>query len=349
MIGALLKQEIENTFSMVRDRSTSEELVFVCPEPGCGDSNGNRSVNLKNGRTNCWRCNVGGNFIKWASKLGYQFSNVADVSVASLKEVINLRPEQRSLLPVVTDVKLPEGFTRCSDSLRSVRTRMIGEMAVRKNLTLDDMLECGAGWTAKSPLWEPFTIFPVVEYGKVVYYQGRTYAEEPGEKTKKFPSRHEVKWGARYWIYNIDELIESQASIVVVVESILNVLSFKRLLRRLGVTDVVVVAVFKHAVSYEQYVKLSRIRHIKEICLLFDHDAVALSWKDAQKFTNMFKITVAEMPEGEDNKRLDPNDDVELAWNVFEKRHPYRLARSIERRLFEQTEKTDSLSGDRIE
>jgi hypothetical protein len=29
------------------------------------------------------------------------------------------------------------------------------------------------------------------------------------------------------------------------------------------------------------------------------------------------------MPAGEKNERLDPNDDVELAWEVFQKRQPY--------------------------
>lgn len=347
MTGNTLKATVKSLFTVVRERSTDEEIVIICPQPGCGDATGNRSVSVKNGKTSCWKCNVGGDFVRWARRLGYSVED--NVSAASIKEVINLRPEQRSILPVVTDVKLPEGFTKCRDSLKSVRTRLIGEMAVRKNLALQDMLDCDAGWTSKNPLWEPFTIFPVYEYGKVVYYQGRTYCDVPDETTKKFPSRHELKWGARYWIYNIDALMKHEARVALVVESILNVLSLKKLFRKLGIKHIVPVAVFKHAVSYEQYVKLSRVRHLEEVCMLFDHDAVALSWKDAQKFTNMFKITVAEMPAGEGNARLDPNDDVELAWNVFQQRHPYRLTRSLERRLFEQSEKTHTLEGDRIE
>lgn len=318
MIGPLLKREIETTFNVVRQRSNQNELTFICPQPGCGDSNGNRSVNLKNGKTSCWRCNVGGDFINWARKLGIRFSNAADVtSNLSLKELFDIKPEIRSILPVVAEVKLPAGFTRMADEPKNVYTRLIGEMAVRKNLLPEDLSAVGCGFTSVAPRWEAYAIFPVIEYGTVVYYQGRTYSEEPGDRTKKFPSNAEVTYGARYWIYNIDEVIAKKPRTVILVESILNVLSLKWYMAEQGVTDVVPVAVFKHKVSDEQFFKLSRMDHIQEICLMFDHDAIGASWRGAIKFVNRFKITVAEIPAGEDNKRLDPNDNVELAWKCF--------------------------------
>jgi hypothetical protein len=330
VIGPLLKQEIESTFEVVRSRSSQNELTFICPEPGCGDQSGNRSVNLKNGQTNCFRCNVGGSFIPWARRLGYRFTNAGDAtSQLTLEQLFNIKPEVRSILPVVSEVKLPEGFEYCHDNMESVYTRLIGEMAERKNLCLQDLLDAKVGFTRYHPTWEPFAIFPVFEYDTVVYYQGRTYVDEPGEKTKKFPSNHEVKYGARYWIYNIDEAIKKKAKIVVVVESILNVLSLKWYIRECDLGDhIVPVAAFKHAVSFEQFYKLAKMDHVHEVCLLFDHDAIAESWKDARKFTNRFPITVAEMPEGKDNKRLDPNDDVALAWQVFQERKPYTVINS---------------------
>jgi hypothetical protein len=354
VIGPLLKQEIESTFEIVRSRSSQNELVFICPQPGCGDEKGNRSVNLKNGKTNCWRCNVGGSFIPWARRLGYHFSNAGDATSAlSLKQLFNIKPEIRSILPVVTEVKLPDGFEFCHDNRKSVYTRLIGEMAVRKNLLLEDFLEAKVGFTRKHPLWEPFAIFPVYEYDVPVYYQGRTYAEEPGEKTKKFPSNNEVKYGARYWIYNIDEAMQKRAKIVIVVESILNVLSLKWYIKEYNLGEhIVPVAVFKHAVSFEQFYKLSKMSHIEEICLLFDHDAIKESWKDASKFTNRFKLTVAEMPEGADNRRLDPNDDVALAWQVFLARQDYTLVNALRARQRIEDERkftgTSGLIGDRI-
>lgn len=340
-IGPLLKQEIENTFEIIRGRSNQNELTFICPQPGCGDTNGNRSVNLKNGKTNCWRCNVGGDFIAWAKRLGLRFANTEDASsTLSLKQLFEIKPEIRSILPVVAEVKLPKGFTKLTDEPDSVYTRLIGEMAVRKNLMLEDFIEAGCGFV-RDGLWEPFAIFPVVEYGTVVYYQGRTYAEEPGDRTKKFPSNSEVKYGAKYWIYNIDEARAKKAKKLIVVESILNVLSLRWYLREQGVTDTVPVAAFKHKVSMEQFFKLSRITGVEEVCLLFDHDAIAESWADASKFTNKFKITVAEMPLGDGNKKLDPNDNVELAWKVFNERRPFNRVRAARARELAQWEKRE--------
>jgi hypothetical protein len=323
-IGPLLKQEIENTFEVIRSLSNQNELTFICPQPGCGDTKGKRSVNLKNGKTNCWRCNVGGDFLQWAKRLGFRFANAEDGGGSSLtlKQLFDIKPEVRSVLPVVAEVKLPAGFTPIVDEPDSVYTRLIGEMAVRKNLILDDFIEAGCGFT-RDGKWEPFAIFPVIEYSTVVYYQGRTYAEEPGAITKKFPSNAEVKYGAKYWVYNLDEVRAKKAKKVIVVESILNVLSLRWKMRELGVTDTVAVAVFKHKVSLEQFYKLSRLSHVEEVCLLFDHDAIIESWSDARNFTNKFRITVAEMPTGEDNKKLDPNDDVDLAWKVFGERKKF--------------------------
>lgn len=354
MIGPLLKQEIESTFEVVRSRSSQNELTFICPEPGCGDQSGNRSVNLKNGKTNCFRCNIGGSFIPWARRLGYHFSNGNDAtSHLSLKELFNIKPEVRSILPVVAEVKLPDGFEYCQDSMASVYTRLIGEMAVRKNLVLEDLIEARVGFTRSHPAWEPFAIFPVFEYDTVVYYQGRTYVDEPDVKTKKFPSNNEVKYGARYWVYNIDEAMKKKARKIIVVESILNVLSLRWYLREQGVSDIVPVAAFKHSVSFEQFYKLSKMHHVEEVCLLFDHDAIKESWNDARKFTNRFKLTVAEMPEGTDNKRLDPNDDVALAWKVYQDRHPYTVVNANVARnrlqIENRREKMSGVFGDRID
>ncbi len=359
MIGPLLKQEIENTFEIVRGRSSATELAFICPEPGCGDQKGTRSVNLKNGKTNCFRCNIAGSFIPWAARLGYRFTNAGDAtSNLTLKQLFDIKPEVKSILPVITEVKLPQDFEYCRDNMDSVYTRLIGKMAERKNLCLQDFLDVDVGFTRYHPGWEPFAIFPVKEYDTVVYYQGRTYVDEPGQTTKKFPSGNEVKYGARYWIYNIDEAMQKHAKKLIVVESILNVLSLKWYIREnnLG-DDIVPVAAFKHAVSFEQFFKIAKMRHVEEVCLMFDHDAIEHSWKDAKKFTNHFAITIAEMPEGPPgadgvNKKLDPNDDVALAWQVFQARQPYTIVnanRARNRIEMQKYAEGTSLSGIRFD
>lgn len=331
-IGSALKAEIEATFEMVPSRSTTVELCFVCPEPSCGDKSGNRSVNLINGHTNCWRCNKGGNFLSWARHLGYRFSSSAEE--VALRPTLEIEAPKKTLLPVIQPVKLPEGFIRVADQPNSVYARYIGEMAERKNLSFDVLSDAGVGFTRLDPRWEPYAIFPVTEYNTVVYWQGRTYIDDPEKGTKLFPSRGEVQYGARYWVYNIDEARAYRPEIIIVVESILNVLSLRCKLYELGwLGTVVPVCVFKHKVSAEQVIKISRIAGLKEVCLMFDHDATKRAWESAASLTHRVRLSVAEMPCGEGNTKLDPNDDVEAAIQVFEQRQAYTVGQALVRKL----------------
>jgi predicted RNA-binding Zn-ribbon protein involved in translation (DUF1610 family) len=331
MIGILLKQEIEHTFQVVPSKSSNEELVFLCPE--CGDKTGHRSVNLRTGKTFCFKCNKGqhnkGLFTAWARALGYTFANETELSTIPLRDLLAPVPP-RALIPAIVKIPLPKGFTTIESEPTSVYTKLITSMAVRKNLDLDAFVEAGAGFTRITPKWEPFCIFPVQEYTLDVYYQGRTYVDVPGESTKLFPSRWEVKHGASFWVYNIDELRESQAPTAVVVESVLNVLSLKRKFRELGITDMVPVCVFKHHISNVQVVKLIRCPHLKEICLLFDHDAIDITWKTVGTMTNQMRMTVAEMPMVGGNKKMDANDNVDLAVEAIDKRRRFDFSSAVQ-------------------
>ena len=327
MKGQALKQAISNLFGIVKDRSTPEELVFICPEPGCGDRTGNRSANLRNGKTSCWKCNKGGDFVRWAKHLGYKIDGI--VVPESSVEAFERQVEQTSVPKLATLVyalvKMPEGFVRCQDAPQSVYTRLIGTMAQRKNLTLDDLIEVEVGFTRQGR-WEPFAIFPVIERGRTVYYQGRTYIDEPGKTTKKFPSRHECPVSSKFWVYNIDAVKNPEVTKVVVVESILNCLSLKKRFQELGVMDTVSVCVFKHAVSREQARKLFKHKNIDEVVLLFDRDAIEKSWEDAADL-NLFKtVTIAEMPEVPGRPKIDANDDVDLALEALARRTLFKAA-----------------------
>jgi hypothetical protein len=314
-------------FEVVRSRSTVDELAFICPVPGCGDQSGNRSVNLKTGKTNCWRCNVGGDFIKWAHWLGYAVDDDS-TPMLSLEEFYKLLdpPKPVSIIPVISEIALPKGFHSCYDNPNSVYTRQIGEMAIRKNLTPEDLINAGAGYVSGDSSWQWYAVFPVLEYGRLVYYQGRTYWDEPGAVTKKFPSRQEAPLSSKYWIYDIDEIEKPGVDTIIVVESILNVLSLKTKLAKLGITNMVPICVFKHSVSKTQFLKLLRFKNIKEAILLFDFDAIDLSWKDAKRIDDLLRVSIAEMPFSSTNKKLDPNDDVDAAWEAIVNRTHYTMA-----------------------
>src|SRR5690606_30144754 len=191
-------------------------------------------------------------------------------------------------------------------------------------------IDAGAGFTREHPKWEPFCIFPVFEWGKVVYYQGRTYRDpkpdpETGKKpsTKQFPTKHEIPLGSRYWVYDIDRLRAPAAKVGIVVESMFNVYSLKN---ELQTDEVVPVAIFKHKISPEQQAKLLTARGIKEICLMFDPDAIGAAWDSCRKLTNVIKVTVAPpLPKG-----IDPNDDAKAAVKTFEQRKPFSSINSLE-------------------
>ena len=334
MKGSLLKSLVSSLFEVVQNRCTQDEIVIICPNCVGHDASGNRSVNLKTGLTNCWRCNKGGDFVKWARWLGYAVQDEG-VANSSIEELVSTLETPRSTgvpVPVISEISLPKGFRCCYDYPNSEYTKQIGLMAKRKHLELDDLVAAGVGFTKESMKWEPFAIFPVLEYDRLVYYQGRTYWDDPGQSTKKFPDRVEAPLSSKYWLHNIDAARDPKVDTVVVVESILNVLSLKKKFAQLGIVNMVPVCVFKHAVSKPQFYKLMRLQNIKEAVMLFDFDAIELSWHDAKKVDDLIRVSVAEMPFTA-NLKLDPNDDVDAACTAIANRRPFTMAGLLERKL----------------
>jgi len=319
MRGIELKQTVSSLFEVVASRSTADELVFLCPQPGCGDKSGNRSVNLRSGKTNCWKCNKGGDFVLWVKGLGIEVTESGVQAVTGIDDLrlrLDTAPIVRRAVPVISGIKLPAGFVRCADEPDSAYTSLIGRMAKRKNLELQDLIKAGVGFV-RDGLWEPYAIFPVVELDRVVYFQGRTYTDTPGESTKRFPARTEAPLSSRYWIYNVDALAVKGVTTAVVVESVLNVLSLKKQFAKENVHDLVPVCVFKHSVSHEQTSKLARFKNLKEVCILFDHDATGLAWKTAEFLKSFWQVSVAEMKVVGENTKADPNDDVEAGMQAL--------------------------------
>jgi len=328
-INKSLKASVEALFDVVSDRSTREELCIICPQPGCGDKSGNRSINLINGKTNCWRCGKSGpkgSFILWAKNLGYPIDEdtVVVEEDTSLEEALSVLESETRTTPVYSvDIQLPHGFTLLEKKPNSIYTEMIAEMAIRKNLTLKDFIRAGAGFTSKDPYWEPFAIFPVKEWGRVTYYQGRLYDRDEEKKrgsTKQFPSKKVCPFGSRHWVYNIDTARQLKSDVIIIVESILNVLSLERKFRQEKIIGVTPVAIFKHKISPEQLIKLSALKYAKEFCLMFDSDATLAAWTTVQKQYRIpyENFTIAEMPEG-----IDANDDADMAFEKFIARKVY--------------------------
>lgn len=322
-----LRAQIESLFEVIPERSSGDEIAIICPEENCGDRSGNRSINLKTGLTSCWRCGRGGKFLDWARRLGYDIDiedspgvekNDLDFIVDSLDE--KSAPRQPSY---VTEIKLPPGFTPLSAEPHCAYARLIERMALRKNLDLKDFIQAGAGFTRTSTKWEPYCIFPVYEWGKVVYYQGRTYADEPGQSTKRFPSKDELPMGSRYWWYNIDEL-RAKGGIAIVVEAIFNVRSLRRELAKRNI-KAVPIACFKHKISSDQLTKLAAVKGLEEVCLMFDADALTSAYADCRRLKGRARVTIVKMPtDPVSGKKIDPNDDAALAADLFTKREDYQ-------------------------
>ena len=302
---------IEAEFETVPSRSTKDELVIICPVPSCGDRSGNRSIELRSGKTYCWRCAQGGDILALARRYGHVI-DVESPSVPTLSELNNLGDTIQVGVPkaaaFITHVELPRGFTPVTKQSTGAYVELIARMARRKNLDLEDLIAAGVGYTHQSSAWEPYAIFPIKEWGRVVYYQGRLYGnpDQPGGSTKRFPSKKVLPLGSSNWVYNWDELYLN-GGIVIIVESILNVLSLRKELARRKITGYVPVAIFKHAVSRVQLTKILTCA-IKEVVLMYDGDALASAEQDAMLFSNKAKTSIAKMPVG-----TDANDDAVLA------------------------------------
>ena len=321
-----IKREIAASFEVVKDRTTDEEVYVICPVPGCGDRSGNRSINVKTLRTHCWRCaEPQPHHLKTLYKLmGLEFTDDYAMEMPELKAMLYAGEVVKALTPV-QDIPLPDGFEPLSDNRKSCYWRFCKDMAERKRLGIEDLEEAGAGFT-RTGLWEPFCIFPVYEGQRTVYYQGRTYTDEGFETTKKFPSKKVVPYGPSYWIYNLDALAETGIKLVILVESVLNVLSLRRRLRDLGLDrEIVPVCIFTHRISRSQIAKLQRYRHIKEFCVLFDSDSSGLAAESGVRLKALLPVTVARMPHGRNadgTLRLtnDANDDVDAALGAIDDR-----------------------------
>lgn len=330
MHSSQLKREIASVFEVVKDRSTPDEICIICPVPGCQDRTGNRHINVKTLKTHCWRCaDPQPHHLKSLLRLvGVEFEDSRVLEPGEL--VFETRRFREALTPVQV-VPLPAGFQLLSENRNSCYWRFCKAMAERKHLAIEDLEEAGAGFTREG-VWEPYCIFPVYEptWGgqRTAYYQGRTYSDEGFESTKRFPSKQQVRYGPSYWVYNLGALEGKQVELVVVVESILNVLSLRRRLRELELgTAVAPVCVFTHRLSPAQVAKLRRYRHVKEFCLLFDSDSTALAETTALRLSPNMTVTVARMPHGTNTDGSvrftnDANDDVDTALRAIADRSP---------------------------
>lgn len=341
-----IRRAIEGVFTVIPEKCNAFEICIICPEPGCGDRSGNRGIAVKTLLTNCWRCGKGGKLGPWAKRLGYEldleegertvgatFDEVEQL-MSTLNEVGRVQP----LSGYVPEVPLPLGFTYVKDEPDCSYSRLIGRMARQKNLELEDLIEEGVGFTDARTKWERYAIFPVFEWGRPVYYQGRTYTKpRDGGTTKKFPDRDELELGSRYWIHGIDELRE-QGGKAIFVESILNRISLKKELRRRGIEGYTPLCIFKHKVSTQQFAKVNQTRklcrerglEISEAIFLYDGrtkkeveagvpgSTIRTAYEDAKLFVNSYRTSVVKMPD-----TLDPNDDVQTAVDLLLERKQY--------------------------
>lgn len=333
-----LIREISDVFQVVKDRSSDDEIYIVCPVPGCEDKTGNRSINVKTLRTNCWRCHgkQPHHVRSLFHLMGLEFEETRILNPQEL--ALLLREEPKKALTPVQEVSLPAGFELLSENRDSCYWQFCKDMAERKNLSIEDLEEAEAGFTREGS-WEPFCIFPVIENPRIVYYQGRTYSDEGVDKTKKFPSKKQVPFGASYWIYNIDALSEKTVEMAIVVESILNVLSLRRRLQDIGLNKKVTpICTFTHYLSRSQVAKMLRYRHIKEWCILFDSDSTEIAEEAALSLSSVLPVSIAEMPhsrnkDGSVRYTNDANDDVDSALLAIDQRHkpnPNRIPKIFE-------------------
>ena len=345
MNSTRLRHDIASAFQIVKERSTEEEICIVCPVPGCQDKSGNRYINVKTLLTHCYRCEgkSPGHVKSLFHLTGVEFAeDTLALEPADLQEL--LRDRSKPALTPVQNIELPEGFSPLRKNRSSCYWKFCQKMAERKHLTIRDLEDAEAGFT-RIGFWEPFCIFPTYEGGRTVYYQGRTYLDDNTDSTKKFPSKKDVPYGARYWIYGLDALADPSIRMVIVVESILNLLSLKKKLRETSQPDIMPICVFTHFLSRSQVTKMQRYPHIKEWCLLFDSDSTGLAESTALKLNALLPASVAKMPPGLEpdgtvRETNDANDDVEAAMKAIDKRHAPSDAATISAKLRTTTRKT---------
>jgi len=182
-----------------------EQINVICPhchKRGMSpDLSGHLGLNFKINKAHCVRCDWGfGDLGKYLSGHGVaQTINLSDVTrdihqVLAYKDAKLTKPDLQ-----VSEVEFPSYFERIAKDQDDKFTASL----YKKGLDMWDIQKhrlcyADSGW------YDDYVIFPFIEDGEIVYWQGRAAAKkllEDPKKKKKNPSDKECPLGKANWLY----------------------------------------------------------------------------------------------------------------------------------------------------
>lgn len=253
------------------------------------DASGHLGINTRLNKAHCVRCGWGhGNAASWLEKFDIHITvSVVDVirETDSLKKIFDKKKVQFDS----TTTPLPKEFSRITKDQNDSFT----ESLTRKGISIGQMLSNGIGY-CESGAYDGYVIFPFLEDGEVVYFQGRAaypdLLSDPKKKKKNPESRNGM--GKNAWLYGIHRA--KKGCKMVLVEGTLDQISAQSFFDR-NYDNVTVVSIQGTSLSFpspdrhplnSQWGKIAYFDP-EEVMVMLDDDA----YKKAVELSNILSLT----------------------------------------------------------
>lgn len=277
---------LEDAFGSVWVDGSGEELMVLCPycvkRGHSPDKSGHLAINTAKNKAHCVRCDWGSQDAgDWLRKRGVTIYGLerAEMDLTSMMDITRGIRKDYPLREQV--LKLPEGFEYFEDGDEELffLDPYVKSMA-DKHIDMAQLIEnrigyCNAGYYAG------YVVFPFVQRGKLVYWQGRAALPkllETPKKKKANPSKASAPMGKNFWLYGAEEAIPRGKAVLC--EGPLDKISLRAYLRKHEPGYAYALSVQGHTMSWpseDGHPLNSQIGQLvaldpSEVCVLYDPD-----------------------------------------------------------------------------
>jgi hypothetical protein len=281
--SASLIDLLELKFGLVHISGAGDEIYVKCPfchKRGWGeDTSGHFAINFAKNVAHCVKCDAGVGGVRSWLKSSYSVSLVLPMHELSqdIKRLkAGLTGEIKSPNFKKQQVLLPNGVVRLKEK-HWVDSNPFSESLMKKRISLRESMMNSLCF-AKSGELNGHVVFPFIEDGKVVYYQGRAATKHA--LTRKYnPSKSKIPLGKNSWLYGYDNV--KKGSKIYLVEGTLDKISLQTFLEttfgegHYGVATQGTILSFPSSNEHLLNSQFGQLlaKEPSSVCVLFDPDA----------------------------------------------------------------------------
>lgn len=182
--------------------NASGEVQICCPS--CGDMKYHLYLNYFKRVGHCFRCGIGGSFKKLKDVYEVDIPDERGIEMPLRQPVLDEKPAL---------IELPEGHALLLDSWFKEEGKPFRVYLEGRGVNLGDVQHYRLGYCPYGE-WMWRVIIPYYEYGRVLYYQGRSIIDSPSMKKYKNPTELAIGVGKSNVLFNADACNESEVIVV---------------------------------------------------------------------------------------------------------------------------------------